>query len=192
MTLPRYGEWAPTGFDAPGAFLADRGNWLVAPVSRTRDSEAIDESNFSVGLEILGGEGENVEVHRFGHWGPGWIEIILIRPDSAEATRAEEMAEALADYPVLNDEDFSTREWEDKQKDWENWARCDFIRMLAKDFGLSDTVKYRLEDMDSDELHRFCDEHSSQYVPICLQSFDCSREQLARFLWAHRHDGATV
>jgi hypothetical protein len=79
-----YSEHQPTGFDRAGAFLPDRQDWLVAPVSRTRDSGPIDESNFQCFLDALGDESESVEVHRFGHWGPGWYEIIIIDPKAED------------------------------------------------------------------------------------------------------------
>lgn len=132
-TLPRYGDWAPTGFDRRGAFLPDRLDWFVAPVSQTRDSDALTESNFACALRALGGESETVEVHRFGHWGPGWFEIILIDPtDDARVAVAEDLAARLADYPVVNEDDFSRREY-DRACDW--WARCgtrERIRICAK------------------------------------------------------------
>ena len=42
MRLPRYEEWAPTGFDTPGKGLGstideDRAGWLVAPCILSRD-----------------------------------------------------------------------------------------------------------------------------------------------------------
>jgi hypothetical protein len=185
--LQRYSNFAPTGFDPSGAFLPDRQDWLLAPVSQTRDSDCLTRSNFAQCLEALGGEGDDVEAHRFGHWGPGWFEIILVRPDSEAHAKAVEIADRLADYSILDEEDFSSREWEEKQEDWENWARKDFIDKLVKDFGLNEATRYFLDDVDSGELHQFCDEYSSSYCPINLRSFDCSREQLARFIRKQRN-----
>ena len=110
--MERYGDFRPTVFDPCGLGLEDRQDWLVLGVSRTRDSEALTESNFESATKTLGGEGENVEIYRFGHWGPGWFEIIIIRPGSKEADVGEEIEGALADYPVPDDEDYSQRESE--------------------------------------------------------------------------------
>ena len=119
--MQTYNEYAPTGFDNKGAFLQDQQAWLVVPVIQTRDSGALDESNFSSALAALGGESETVEVRRFGHWGPGWFEIIIVNPESPAAKEAESIENALADYPVLDESDFSEREW---NRAAEYWAQC--------------------------------------------------------------------
>lgn len=120
--MQAYKNFDPTGIDGEGKFLTgydddhpDRQDWLVCPVTRTRDTpdnDLLAESNFSAMLDALGGEGENVEVYRFGHWGPGWFEIILVRPGTPEETTAREQEERLENYPVLDEDDFSRRELE--------------------------------------------------------------------------------
>lgn len=85
--MQTYAEFRPTAFDRRGAFLDDdRRAWYVLPVTRTRDSGTFDQSNFETALRILGGESETCEVHRFGHWGPGWFEIILVHPERTDRT----------------------------------------------------------------------------------------------------------
>lgn len=119
--MKRYREFQPTGFDPKGLGLDDRQEWLVVPVMRTRDSGPLDESNFDAAAKRLGGEGDTVEVHRFGHWGPGWFEIIIVDPTSEAATVAQEIEACLADYPVLDENDFSEREWNAAN---ETWRHC--------------------------------------------------------------------
>ena len=108
----------PTAFDHTlGAFSAfeDRGDWLVCPCSRTRDSGPLEESNWHVQIENLrkiDNAGNDHETHRIGHWGPGWYEIAIVRPGSACHLEAQELTCALADHPVLSDEDYSAREWD--------------------------------------------------------------------------------
>jgi len=99
--------------------LDDRQDWLVLPVSQTRDSGELDQSNFAQALELLGGESETVEVHRFGHWGSGWFEIIIVRPYSKAHPLALIIEERLADYPVLNEEDYSQREFDAASEFWQ-------------------------------------------------------------------------
>ena len=129
-----YKKHRPTGLDPAGAFLDDdRQEWLVAPVSRTRDTGPFEESNFQAFLDGLGGEGDSVEVHRFGHWGPGWYEIIIIDPKAeAIVALAQKMEDSLEDYPVLDEEDLSKREHEAEQQSWESWARKDFSSELQR------------------------------------------------------------
>lgn len=112
-----YAKFRPTGFDPRGLGLDERQDWLVMEVTRTRDSDLLTQSNWDATLRGLGGESETVEVHRFGHWGPGWYEIILIKPDSPQVSIAEEIEGALSNYPVLDDSDYSERQW-DAHSDW--------------------------------------------------------------------------
>lgn len=116
-----YSDFRPTALDSAGLGLSERQDWLVCPVSQARDSGVTELSNFRVVLADIGGEGEDVEVHRFGHWGPGWYEIILVRPGSAAALACEEWERALSDYPLASAEDHSSLEYE---RATEYWSRC--------------------------------------------------------------------
>ncbi len=119
----RYETWAPTPLDPAGlsAERLDIGNWYVMPVTQTRDSGALSLSNFAAFLDGLHGESNWVEVHRFGHWGPGWVEIILVKPTARRTlASAYEMSGALQDYPVLDEEDLSEREYEAAFESWSN------------------------------------------------------------------------
>jgi len=125
LTMPRYRDWSPTCLD-PVGLNADSGlgDFFVFPVSRTRDSDLLTESNFDAALKALGGESKSVQVHRFGHWGPGWFEIILISPRATKKLAiAEELICSLSDYPVLDEEDNSRREYEDTIKNIESELR---------------------------------------------------------------------
>ena len=117
-----YAEHKPTRFDRHIS-IEDREDWIVAPVTQTRDSGRLERSNFRVVLSDLGGESETVEVHRFGHWGSGWYEIIICAPDSPAASACVEWEESLADYPVASDEDYSTLEHEEISEQWGDDAR---------------------------------------------------------------------
>ena len=120
--MQTYSEFRPTQFDSTGLGLVNQQNWLVAPVSQTRDSEALDHANFDATLRKLGGESDTVQVHRFGHWGPGWFEIILIdATDTARVQTAQEIEDALSDYPVVDESLWSEYESNDCA---ETWERC--------------------------------------------------------------------
>ena len=119
-----YREFSPTPFDHAGAFLPERHEWFVAPVSITRDTDSGDRdmSNFRVlekELDEMDPEFEDHENHSFNHWGPGWFEIILVRPGSDCCSRVEETERALEDYPVLDEEDLSEREHDSACRSWE-------------------------------------------------------------------------
>ena len=130
--MQTYKEYSPTPFDHAGAFLPDQGGWLVVPVIQTRDSGPLEESNFAAALGMLGGESDTVEVHRFGHWGPGWYEIIIVAPDSPQAGKAREIESKLEGYPLLDEDDFSEREWEQASERWLHINLQDRIELCAK------------------------------------------------------------
>lgn len=142
--MERYGDFQPTGFDSRSNFIAfDREGldeiegWYIV-LGRNRDSDILSESNFDAALKSLGGEGEDVQVHRFGHWACGWYELILVRPDSKAFEIAEEIESALADYPVLDDDDFSMREMEEADRIWRDCysvkERIEYIRNNREQF----------------------------------------------------------
>lgn len=132
--MEKYKDHQPTCFDRKGAFIPERHEWYLVPVSRTRGSGPLSESNFHVALEILGGERQNiVEVHRFGHWGPGWYEVIIVNAQAGKTfKKAESIESALDNYPVLDDEDFSHRETDEANEIWRScysWEdRINYIR----------------------------------------------------------------
>jgi hypothetical protein len=132
--LVRYSDWAPTTFDASGLALEDRQDWFVVWV-KTRDSSPLGRSNFRVILKDLGGESEEVEVHRFGHWGCGWLEVILAHPNLR--SKAEDWQRALENYPVACDSDFSEEEHEESMQVWQSFSvseRVSHIRDNREEF----------------------------------------------------------
>lgn len=120
--MDTYARFRPTEFDSAGAFLPDRQEWLVVPVTRTRDSGPLAESNFETAEKMLqaADTGEDYENHRFGHWGPGWFEVLIVRPGSTCATVAQDIEHRLEGYPVLNEDDYSEREWDAATDTWQH------------------------------------------------------------------------
>jgi hypothetical protein len=109
-----YRDFQPTGFDPKGlcADHYDIGDFLVL-LSHNRDSGILDESNWAIALDMLGGESETVQVYRFTHSSCGWFELLLIDPtDADKRTIAEDIESELENYPILDDFDLSAREVE--------------------------------------------------------------------------------
>lgn len=105
-----YKDYQPTQFDSKANFMGNTDsidNWYVAPVIKTRDAKIFDEVNFEAVLELLGGEGDKVQVHSFGHWAFGWYELILVHPDLK--TDLEKIEKRLDSYPLLNEDEYSNR-----------------------------------------------------------------------------------
>lgn len=145
IELPVYSEWAPTQFDTKGLGCEDQQDWLVCPVAITRDSGHLELSNWAAqenALEAVSPEpgddesmpdtGPDFEIHRFSHWGPGWIEIVLVRPGSACHRVAQELVVALGNYPLLDEDDASEREYGAAYDRWEQCGLRERIRICAK------------------------------------------------------------
>jgi len=88
----RYKDWAPSAFDIKGLYGEELGisDWFVVPIMVTRYSDSRANSKFKSVKTKLGKadhKQEDWNAHRFGHWGPGWIEIIVVKP----GTKAEKV-----------------------------------------------------------------------------------------------------
>lgn len=102
--------------------LDDPDNWTIV-YTKNRDSDLLTLSNAAcIALDLApfteGDDPDVVEEHH-GHWAVGWVDGYSIRvrkPDGSYTPaflKWVELSVALASYPVLNDEDFSEREYED-------------------------------------------------------------------------------
>lgn len=106
-------------------------------LGRARDSDLLTESNFECALKAIGGESDTVRVVREGHWACGWVEWIAIHESDTKALDiADDILCALSDYPVLNESDYSEREWDAAQCYWESLDLSERIG-LCRDAGLS-------------------------------------------------------
>ncbi len=142
-TLITERAWAPgkgmSGWDSEANYCGGRRPDWVIGFSQTRDSDHLDQSNFAVALDTLGGESEGtVEVVRIGHWACGWVEQILVHRDATE--KLQVLLKLLDDYdsyPVLDEEDFSARETEAADECFES-NRSTFAAELATYLGRED------------------------------------------------------
>ena len=127
-----------------GDIISD--NWVIL-LTQSRDSDCLERSNWDSALEILGGESDNVEIHRFGSWACGWFEHLFIKKDTAEHQKALEIESALEDYPVVNEEHFSELEYTEAGEVWQECYnerdRIEYIRENRSQFefdGFSDLL----------------------------------------------------
>lgn len=180
-------------------------DWVFAPVGQSRDSDHLEASNFAQAVEMLEAvdtEDGDFQVYRFGHFLVGWVESILVRPGSECEEVCEDIVERLENYPVLNEEDFSRREWEDYLESWSDWGRKCFVRSLVKEFWLENwEIANALDDIDAEQLREFYRDHAQfEYEHDsggCILNTDraakaITRDQLAAFLWAVRKDARQV
>ena len=110
-------------------------DWIVS-VGQNRDSDIMEVSNFVSALERLGGESKHVKIERFGHWGCGWFELILVNPKSPKHVKiAFEISKDLENYPLLDESDYYERENE-YQAEYAESAKTDLAEAISKHFGL--------------------------------------------------------
>lgn len=122
----------------PSSYIGATWEGYYIFLGQNRDSDALTRSNFRVGLAALeklaafvppvpedeGDEGDEEEsrvVVRESHWAVGWVEWIAIHEsDTLALEAADAMQAGLDNYPVLNEEDFSSLEQEEADATWKN------------------------------------------------------------------------
>ena len=79
----------------------------------SRDADLLGQSNWNAMLEKLENM-DGVEVIRASHWAVGWVEFIIVHEDFEDALmEADNLIAQLNEYPVLDEEDWSQREFDD-------------------------------------------------------------------------------
>ena len=155
--MQTYTDFQPTGFDQKGLNLDSQQNWLVLPTGRNRDSDSLQESNFQTALDLLGGESDNVEVCSFNHWACGWFEIIIINPYNPckntaflpeHLKTAYNIESDLEDYPVLDEQDYSERQWQQGTDYWLSMDLSERVELCQK-YNVN-TLKARHDDIPDD------------------------------------------
>lgn len=115
-------------------------------VGQSRDSDALERSNFICMLKAIGGETDTVRVVREGHWAVGWVEWIAIHQDDIFALRAaDDIQRALEDYPVINGDHWSELEQDDAN---ETWLHC---------FNPKERIAYIRKNQSQFEFHDMAD-----------------------------------
>lgn len=172
------------GLDSWNNYMGDdsMSGWLLV-IGRSRDSEILELSNFDAVLKSLGGESDTVRIYRFGHWGCGWIEELMIDPADKKAVQiAEDIRNSLEDYPVLDDEDYYKREYEDACESWDNWAFSDWIQ--SQDANEA-TIEYLSDNWGKDDAWQLFIDSSGEYYSesggtyINTESVKLTRKQIA-------------
>ena len=94
-------------------YIGESYNDYYVLLSRNRDSGLVEKSNFQSALKMLNGESDTVKVVRSSHWAVGWIEVILIHEsDVISVSKGNDIEESLESYPILDEDDFATKEGE--------------------------------------------------------------------------------
>lgn len=107
--------------------------YYSAGIGQSRDSDALERSNFACMLAALGGETDTVAVVRERHWAVGWVDWIAIHQDDEKAlAEADEIVAALSDYPVIDEMHYSDLEYTEACDYWERSSLRDRARMIAE------------------------------------------------------------
>lgn len=105
-------------------------DYYSAGIGQSRDSYALERSNFTCMLKSLGGESETVIVIRESHWAVGWVEWIAIHEsDRAALETADRLKGDLEDYPVLSEEHLSDLEWSTAADYWDSLSPREKVQM---------------------------------------------------------------
>ena len=157
------------GLDSFDNYSGDGSDNVIVPgISRNRDSEILDESNFEAALEMLGGESDDVQINRYGHWACGWFEVIQVNPKRIDLIKkCIEIKELLDKYPVLDDSDYFERENEYQQNYAEECAE-DIQDGLEAHFGIE---KSELSRRFAIELNMECQRYYGNDSCINLNEF---------------------
>lgn len=98
-------------------------DYYSSGVGQSRDSDALERSNFVCMLKELGGESETVFVIRESHWAVGWVEWIAIHESDDKALAiADQIKGKLDDYPVIDEEHMSELEWTEAADYWDSMS----------------------------------------------------------------------
>ena len=143
-------EWEQRTTQLPSGRLILESGWVLAGFGITRDSDALAQSNYSVAmrqaLELAGMEwsdvtdlgspwrddedmrlGDDVAVAHFGHFACGWIDELVVRSDRVDIREALNNMRTYVDgqYAVLDEADYSEREWADNHPDADDYCYSD-------------------------------------------------------------------
>jgi len=116
-TKPKAGNWCEfesfCWFERPD----DADKFCIYHLNH-RDSDLLEQSNADAIRKALEQFGDDVRLETFSHWAVGWIDAVAVRvsgPDSKETEAYRtlcEIIDRLAEYPVLDETDYSEREHE--------------------------------------------------------------------------------
>jgi len=109
----------------PGSYggHSPEGHYVVASI--TRDATILAESNWAEWRAALSPEDDDfdapVYTFRASHWAVGWAEYLIIRNDAPADTldTARELLVAEADCVILNEIDYSERQWSAMHQYWD-------------------------------------------------------------------------
>lgn len=109
-------------------------DYYVFPYFQNRDSDILTLDNFENISDELESIDDDIEIIRESHFLCGWIEFIIFPKDNEKlVSRAKELVDSLEDYPILDEESYSEREYEYFCENWSSWGKSDFFSYLSEE-----------------------------------------------------------
>lgn len=106
--------------------------------ARTRDSGLLQNHNWTQLLESLGGETcpedeGGLIIARASHFAVGWIELMMIHENATDViAQAEDLLQSLAEYPILNEDEYWNIQHEFCQEYWSNASLYERVEICQK------------------------------------------------------------
>lgn len=115
----------------PCCYYGDHPNWFQV-IGQSRDSRLLEQSNYHCILKALKKISEDdVIEERASHWACGYIDEIIVNPKNKELVKcAEEILNALENYPIIDEDNFSELKYEECVKYWNNMLISERIREI--------------------------------------------------------------
>lgn len=178
-----------------------------------RDSEALDRSNYrsifedlkALNTELLAADIDprNLDYDSEGdstvcdtscnHWAVGWVETIYVHSSNLAACKlADEILDALSDYCVYDESDFSEAEHDDEEQAWSNYYRSEFTRALERSF-----ESWLEERMDDNAVDPEDAKHRVAAVMGIFEDLDMDKlfyevSSECNVYWEHTSEGASI
>lgn len=116
----------------PESYFGKQYDGYFIVIGRHRDSSILENSNFDKAWEMLNGFESTIDPS-FNHWAVGWSQLILVHESDHEGVKeAEGIVCSLSDYPILDEEDCSEREYAFAQESWSCMRMKDRIELCKK------------------------------------------------------------
>lgn len=151
----------------PSNYIGQSWNrYRVAPVTRHRDSQLIEESNWAAQLKILSKvDSENEDWGRDGgapwevvsenHWAVGWVEWVAVHPEAGPWIAAlEKLGARLEEYPIADSDDLCEREAECARETWAHGTVKDRVYYLRRAGFTGSVLVARRAELPCDETGR--------------------------------------
>lgn len=107
-------------------------DYYIVACKSDSDQTVLQESNFAVALEELGGASDTVICACFKHFACGYFDLLLVHESDDKALElADELVDRINNYPVLDDDDYSERELNRYDEAINSWAYDDACDMLG-------------------------------------------------------------